>query len=92
MEKRRYDELSKEILDASIRVHKEMGPGLLESVYEACLSKELQMRNLDVERQVTLPLQYRGVELHKDFRIVAKTQGKYTMAGHASTNQAIQLL
>ncbi|MFC2151729.1 GxxExxY protein [Bacteroidota bacterium] len=69
MNKEQYNNLSKEILDASIRVHKEMGPGLLESVYELCLTKEFNLRKIRTEQQVFLPLYYRGHELNKDFRI-----------------------
>ena len=69
MDKKRYNELSREILDASIYVHKEMGPGLLESVYEICLSQELKLRRVRNETQVYLPLYYRGEELNKDFRL-----------------------
>jgi GxxExxY protein len=69
MERDTYNQFSKQILDASIFVHKEMGPGLLESVYELCLAKELQLRGIKVERQVYLPLYYRGEDLGKDFRI-----------------------
>ncbi len=61
--------ISKQILDASVMVHKEMGPGLLESVYELCLINELLLRNLQVQNQVSIPLMYRGFELSKDFRI-----------------------
>ena len=69
MEKHIYNQLSKQILDASIFVHKELGPGLLESVYELCLAKELSLRNINVQRQVFLPIYYRGEELNKDFRM-----------------------
>jgi len=69
MNKQQYKELSAQILDASILVHKEMGPGLLESVYEACLQKELELRGIQVASQVRLPLFYRGIELDKEFRI-----------------------
>ena len=69
MNKERYNQLSGEILDAAITVHKEMGPGLLESVYELCLFKELQLRNIFVENQVAVPLFYKGEDLNKDFRI-----------------------
>jgi GxxExxY protein len=65
MNKQRFNQLSGEILDAAITVHKEMGPGLLESVYELCLFKELQLRNIFVENQVF----YKGEDLNKDFRI-----------------------
>jgi GxxExxY protein len=61
--------LSKEILDAAISVHKEMGPGLLESVYECCLVKELSLRNIKAVSQVQLPLYYKGELLNKEFRI-----------------------
>jgi GxxExxY protein len=69
MDKSEFNRLSQQILDASIFVHKEMGPGLLESVYEICLAKELSIRNIKNSRQVFLPLYYRGEELMKDFRI-----------------------
>ena len=69
MNKDRFNRHSGEILDAAITVHKEMGPGLLESVYELCLFKELQIRNIFVENQVAVPLYYKGENLNKDFRI-----------------------
>lgn len=69
MDKQKLNQLSKEILDASITVHKEMGPGLLESVYEFCLLKELQLRNIRAQNQVPIPLYYKGILLNKDFRI-----------------------
>lgn len=46
-----------------------MSPGLLESVYELCLAKELSIRSFQTQRQIFLPLFYRGEELNKDFRI-----------------------
>ncbi|MFA7421977.1 MAG: GxxExxY protein [Melioribacteraceae bacterium] len=61
--------ISSVILDSSISVHKELGHGLLESVYEVCLYKELRTRNLFVERQVVLPVVFRGETLDADFRI-----------------------
>ena len=64
-----YNDLSGIILDSSIAVHKEMGPGLLESVYELCLIKELQLRGIKSEHQVILPLFYKGHEISKEFRI-----------------------
>lgn len=57
------------IIGAAIEVHKELGPGLLESVYEACLIEELERRGLKVENQLTFPLIYKGKELDKEFRI-----------------------
>ena len=69
MNKERFNQLSGEILDASITVHREMGPGLLESVYELCLLKELQLRGIFAENQVPVPLFYKGEDLNKDYRI-----------------------
>ena len=69
MRKEEYNEISKQILDASITVHKEMGPGLLEMVYELSLEKELQLRNIIVERQIPVPLFYKGYDLRKEYRI-----------------------
>lgn len=57
------------ILDCAIEVHKQLGPGLLESVYEVCLYKELRMRKLFVERQVQVPVIYKSEQLDADFRI-----------------------
>lgn len=68
LEKERNN-LSKIILDASIEVHRELGPGLLESVYEICLCKELVGRGLAIERQVALPVIYKNEKLDLNFRI-----------------------
>lgn len=69
MNNEHLNRISSLILDSSINVHKELGPGLLESVYEICLYKELRTRNLFVERQVVLPVVFRGETLDADFRI-----------------------
>ena len=58
MELAELNTLSAKIIDAAFEVHKELGPGLLESVYEICLFKELVMKGLYVERQVYLPVIY----------------------------------
>jgi GxxExxY protein len=63
------NQLSKEIVDACIAVHKIIGPGQLESVYEICLMKELQLRNINARSQVSVPLIYKGYILDKEFRI-----------------------
>lgn len=62
-------ELTSKIIEACIRVHKEMGPGLLESVYEYCLMKELELNGIQARKQVKLPLVYRGYELDKTYAI-----------------------
>lgn len=63
------DVLSKKIIGASIEVHKELGPGLLESVYEFCLVKELNNQGLQTKKQHKLPLHYKGEKLEKEFII-----------------------
>ncbi len=68
-ERERLNYLSSEILDACITVHKEMGPGLLESVYELCLMKEFELRKIPAKNQVLLPLYYKGNTLNKELRI-----------------------
>ena len=69
MKKEEFDSISRNIVDACFAVHKEMGPGLLESIYELCLIEELRNRGLKVQSQVPIPLIYKGIELSKDFRI-----------------------
>jgi GxxExxY protein len=63
------NDLTEIIIGAAISVHKELGPGLLESAYEACLAYELTERKLKVERQKGLPVVYRGVQLDCGYRI-----------------------
>ncbi len=58
-----------EIIGAAIRVHRELGPGLLESAYEACLAYELLSEGLLVEQQKPLPLHYRGMQLDCGYRL-----------------------
>jgi GxxExxY protein len=69
MTKEEYERLGKIILDCAFEVHKELGPGLLESIYEECLCEELRNRNINVQNQVYLPLKYKGRLLNKNFRI-----------------------
>jgi GxxExxY protein len=61
--------LTSEIIAAAIEVHRHLGPGLLESVYEACLEHELKLRGYPVERQLELPVIYKGVRLDCGFRV-----------------------
>ena len=65
----RLNDLSGAIIGAAIEVHRELGPGLLESVYEECLKIELQSRGMNVETQVDLPLFYKGTPTGKTYRI-----------------------
>lgn len=57
------------IIGAAIEVHKELGPGLLESAYEACLMSELKLKGLKVKSQIELPLIYKGIETGKTYRL-----------------------
>jgi GxxExxY protein len=64
----REDELSKVIIGAATEVHSALGPGLLESVYEACPARELVDRRVPFERQVPIPVNYKGEPLDCGFR------------------------
>src|SRR5262249_51519026 len=61
--------LTEEILGAAIKVHRVLGPGLLESANEECLCREFTLRNLEFGRQVPLPIEYEGVELECGYRM-----------------------
>jgi GxxExxY protein len=62
-------ELTEKIIGAAIEVHKTIGPGLLESAYEECLAHEMRIRGLNFERQVPLPVVYKGVTLDCGYRL-----------------------
>src|SRR6185437_14287828 len=64
-----HEELTENIIGAAIEVHKALGPGLLESVYEECLCYELPLRGLRFQRQVTVPVIYKGVSLDCGYRL-----------------------
>jgi GxxExxY protein len=68
-EKDQLNELTEEIISAAIAVHHELGPGMLESAYEACLAYELIVRGRSVERQKPLPVVYRGLTLDCGYRL-----------------------
>ncbi len=63
------DAVASEIVDAAFTVHASLGPGLLESIYELCLLHELKKRGLRVERQVSLPVIYDGIQFDAGFRL-----------------------
>ena len=69
LDEHRINSITGAIIDCSIRVHKELGPGLLESVYEVCLMKELIDEGLSVKRQLNLPVIYKGEKIDIDFKI-----------------------
>lgn len=61
--------IAKEIVNAAFKVHKALGPGLLEKVYEACLTHELVKTGLSVKRQVSLPIIYDGITFDEGLRL-----------------------
>jgi GxxExxY protein len=67
--KRTPQEVSREIITAAMKVHSALGPGLLESAYEACLAHELRKAGLKVDLQVGLPVVYDGIKLDLGYRI-----------------------
>lgn len=66
--KKYIDDLSYNIIGAAIEVHKYIGPGLLESVYHKCMLKELRERNLQIISQLSVPINYKGLELDAELR------------------------
>jgi GxxExxY protein len=64
-----HNQISGQIVDAAMEVHSALGPGLLESAYQACLVYELRQRQLQVDSQVDLPINYGGVKLDVGYRI-----------------------
>jgi GxxExxY protein len=67
--KKLLDELTYEIIGCAIEVHKALGPGLLESIYEKCLVKELLLKDLKVSSQIKVPINYKGMSLDADLRL-----------------------
>jgi GxxExxY protein len=63
------NEIATVIVDAALKIHKTLGPGLLESVYQATLGFELQKKGLTVRQQLALPVHYEGVRLDIGFRV-----------------------
>lgn len=71
----RENPLSNEIIGAAIEVHKQLGPGLLESAYEECLAHELTLRQVPFERQKPLPVIYKGTKLDVGYRLDLLVEG-----------------
>ena len=64
-----HEELTEKIIGAAIEVHRALGPGLLESAYEEGLCRELGLRGVAFQRQVSLPIEYKGVKLDCGYRL-----------------------
>ena len=71
-----FDKLSNQVIGAALEVHRHLGPGLLESTYEACLVYELQQAGLSVQRQLPMPVTYKGVELDCGYRVDLLVEGQ----------------
>ena len=70
------EEIGKHVVDAAVKVHSRLGPGLLESVYEAVLARELQTRGLRLARQVPVSIAYEGLTFDEGFRADNIVEGK----------------
>lgn len=70
------NEIGKEVVDAAIAVHRELGPGLLETVYEVVLLNELRERGLRAERQVPVAIEWRSVRFDEGFRAAIIAENK----------------
>jgi GxxExxY protein len=70
------NQIGKEVVDAAVKVHRELGPGLLETVYEVVLARELERRGLRVERQVPVQIVYGGMRFEEGFRADIIVEGK----------------
>ncbi len=63
------DEWSHKIIGAAIEVHRALGPGLLESAYQACLCREFEVRGIPYRKQVAVPLDYKGIRGEESYRL-----------------------
>jgi GxxExxY protein len=69
MPSERIEEIARVIVNSAFKVHKELGPGLLEKIYEACLAYEIEKAGLIVKRQVDIPIIYDGIQLNEKLRL-----------------------
>ena len=76
MDRARLNEIGAIILDAAITVHKELGPGLLESAYQLALKREIELRGLVVIAKVPVELMYKGISLGKAYEIDLLVEGE----------------
>jgi GxxExxY protein len=80
------NEIAKEVVDSAIEVHRALGPGLLEKIYEKCLLFELEGKGLKVLHQVELPVVYKGEQLDFGFRADLVVEGKFIVEIKACEN------
>jgi GxxExxY protein len=69
------NEIGKIIIDCAVALHKELGPGLLESVYEVLLAHELELKGLRIQREVPVPIEFHGVKFSEGFRVDMVVEG-----------------
>jgi GxxExxY protein len=81
------EEIGKQIVDSALHVHRALGPGLLESAYQACLAYELRKRGLKVECELLLPVQYAGFLIDAGYRLDMLVEGCVVVE-----NKAVQAL
>ena len=67
--KKYLNELTYKVIGCAIEVHRQLGPGLIESVYEKCFLRELSLQNIEFNNQIWVPLQYKGIELDTELRL-----------------------
>lgn len=71
-----YDDIGAIVVDSALKVHRKLGPGLLEKLYETCLTHELRLAGLQVARQVRVPIIYDGILMEEHLRIDLLLEGK----------------
>jgi len=71
-----HSELTGQIIAAAVEVHRELGPGLLESAYHACMCRELSLRRIPFQKEVDLPVDYKGLHLACGYRMDMLVAGK----------------
>jgi GxxExxY protein len=79
------NDISGQVINGAMKVHSTLGPGLLESAYEACLARELQIRGLEVLVQIPLPVMYEGIRVDLGYRIDLLVQGAVVLELKAIT-------
>jgi GxxExxY protein len=80
-----FEELTNKIIGSAIEVHKELGPGLLESAYQACMCHELNLRKVPFRQQIELPVKYKGIQLDCGYRIDMLVEEKVVVEFKAVT-------
>jgi GxxExxY protein len=71
-----FEKLSKAVIGCAIEVHRELGPGLLESAYEQCLAHELRLKGIQFELQKVMPVEYKGTQIDCGYRLDLLVEGQ----------------